>query len=265
MAETRTMRGRGFTLVEMMVTLIIIALIVASILPSAVALFKAGADSQAKNLLSSQLAAARALAMYSDTYAGVHVQMADNPGKFYKNAAGKCYMAVVKYNPTAGAPGPAAGTFSLADGYSPVKVPGTYAFGEVSPVHVNGATYQQLSDGTNQNDFRSFTIVFSPTGEVVIYVNQKLIVFDQTPGIGSLFRPYPDPQSATELSCLWDVKTANSTVNGDTGKAGVSAVVLFDYALLDEIASDPDRSAFLKSRGLLLPVNVYTGQLFETE
>ena len=73
-----TGRARGFTLVEMLVVLAIIALIMGASLPSIRVLFTSGADAQAYNLLSAQLRAARGLAVQQQTHAAVHIRRYDD-------------------------------------------------------------------------------------------------------------------------------------------------------------------------------------------
>ena len=76
-AAARPSGAGGFTLLEMMVVIGLVSMMVAMSLPSVVALFDAGADAQAYNLITAQLTAARAQAVVGNTYSGIHIQLAD--------------------------------------------------------------------------------------------------------------------------------------------------------------------------------------------
>jgi len=142
--------GGGFTLVELLVVIAVIAILVAVTLPSMSELFRTGSDSQAHNLIAAQLAAARALAIQEHTTAGVHVQLAD--GANVKAAqADACYAAVVKEIST--------DRFGLADGYAPQRMPGMMSFLELPAPNVNYTT-TELADG----QYMTFSIVFNSSG-----------------------------------------------------------------------------------------------------
>lgn len=86
---------RGFTLIEMTISIAVIVMVASLALPSIISIFGAGSESQAYNLLSAQLTAARALAIQNANYAGVHVQLAaDDSGE-----EGRCFVAIMVYDP----------------------------------------------------------------------------------------------------------------------------------------------------------------------
>ena len=88
--------ARAFTLIELIAVIMVMGLVGAIVLPSAMALFAAGAVDQARNVLAGQLAAARALAIQDGTYYGVHVQMADEDATGLSNA---CFSAIISVDP----------------------------------------------------------------------------------------------------------------------------------------------------------------------
>ncbi|MDY6913530.1 MAG: prepilin-type N-terminal cleavage/methylation domain-containing protein [Planctomycetota bacterium] len=226
---------RGFTLIELLTVMGIIVLLAGIALPSVVGLFRAGADAQAYNLLAAQLTAARALAIQESTYAGVHVQLADpdeNP-----SLEGVCYASIVIYSGSS--------QFGQAPGYIPRRIPGGMAFGELSNTFVNSSgDYQGLSD---IDDFTTFTIVFSPSGSVVVNVAGGNVQFNTN---DNLF------DDTSPNIALWDATDANDDTEG------VSAVTMFHYSTFNKTG---DRAAYLNESGQFLPVNVYTGQLFQRQ
>jgi len=134
-AVPRPDRAGGFTLLEMMVVIGLVSLMVSMSLPSVIALFNAGADAQAYNLVSAQLTVARARAVVGNTYAGVHVQLADaplietdtaqNPTLLRPELAGVCFSGIITYDPNTGAR-----SFDLTA--APKRVPGAIVFGYAS-------------------------------------------------------------------------------------------------------------------------------------
>jgi len=231
-------RAKGFTLIELIVTISIITLIASIALPSVMGIFSAGADAQAYNLLAAQLRAARALAIENSTYAGVHVQMADRPG-----LEDTCWSAVVVHDPDNPNNTDATFYFRPAPGFEPQRVPGSLAFGKLTTTFVQDSggvgEYEGLGDA---NDFTTFTIVFSPTGRVDTDVN---VAYDAGERVFD-----DDPNNA---AYLWDAPNT---------EPGVWAVTMFDYVQF-YARDDAGRASYLDETGQFLPVNRYTGQLFE--
>jgi len=237
----------GFTLVEMMVTIFIISLLAGIALPTIAALFGSGTEEQACNILSAQLRAARSVAIRNATYAGVHVQLADDSSKQNTGLLHVSFAAVVWDDPAT--PGH---QFTLAPDFRPERVPGTVAFGKINSTFVSGGNYRGLSGSDDLRSFTTFTIVFSPTGKVVRQVAGGNVVFDAT-----------DALFAESQIKLWD----RSLTNDNTGLSGETAVTLFDikkFIVLRE-QNDAEAYKYLNENGMFLPVSVHTGQLLPRE
>ena len=250
----RRRRGRGaFTLVELLVVLSMIVLIAATVIPSVLKVFAAGTDAQAYNVLTAQLAAARALAITSGTYAGVHLQHADPDATALTDV---WFAAVVSYEDVNPDENILDMKFTLADGYTPRRLPGSMVFGEIRGTFMNGSDYQGVGSDGGVEDFTTFTVVFAPSGAIVRQVQMRNITFD---GGAAIFDDADDP------GCLWDPDVANDDHDGgDDGESGAIAVVLFDYSAFRELAA-AQRDEYLKGSGQLIPLNVYTGQPFPRE
>ncbi len=246
--------GRGYTLIELLVVITIIVLLAGVGMPSIIGLFSAGAESTAYNLLAAQITATRACAIQNGTFAALHIQMSlpENQMSPEEKASINpgCYVAVMLYDRVTG-------TFGLAPGYTPRRMPGSMALGEISGDFVvlpGGTGYQNLANAINPNltngtdlvDFRTMTIVFSPTGSIVNSIGGGGVAFDTAND--PLFEGYTGTGNPLTL---WT----------DPGpESGVSAVVLFDNTVLEKAA---DRPYILNATGRLAPINVYTGQLFD--
>ena len=294
-------RRRGYTLVELLVVMAMIALILGIALPSIFGLLNAGAEAQAYNKLSSMLTMARALAVQNGTYAGVHVQMVDNLAD-HSDLAGTCYAAVMIYKNVALADQTPVMRFVLAPGYAPTPMPGGMAFGEVSGYFVlpdynsdGSDDYAALQTNTNAagallEDFGSFTIVFSPTGSVVRQVEgqnvQFLYRYSDDPNLRPEFQQtrtlfFDDSSNAPRARdgrAIWSINIANDWDTGGTnavarnrkgdggdGEPGATALTLFRYAEVYGAGTPALRAGLLNRTGQFLPMNIYTGQLFRRQ
>lgn len=238
----------GFTLVEMVVVIGMIVLIAATALPSIVGIFRAGSDSQAHNLLAAQLTAARAVAIRSATYAGVHVQLADarwpNGRLVNPNLEGQTHAGVVIYQDVDTSPGQQQMKFVLAGGHTIHRIPGKMSFGELTADFLTGADYKASGfDETGLRDFTTFTVVFSPSGSLVTKVKGKRIRF------------YLQDPVFNGADRLWDFQTADD-------EDAVTAITMFEYPEFSGREGQAARKKYLTEYGKFLPINVHTGQLF---
>jgi len=262
-AYSRTDRHRrsgdraAFTLMEMMIVIGLVGLIAGLALPSIVALYNAGADRQAYNLIAAQLTAARALAIEKGTFAGLHIQLADmREGEEYLNPDLKhvCFSCLVVLDRKVGTHG----AFRLYG--IPQQVPKPYALAEVSRRTVEGESFieeavSNVNDKTVPWNVTTFTVIFSPTGSAVTLVDGRNVTFATDEPV---FRSTQDPNDfgVAGSGRLWTLPPA---------EPAVTAVALFnttDYVLK---AKAGQGSAYLTNESQLLAINVHTGQLFTGE
>lgn len=234
-------RNSAFTLVEMLTVITLIVLVLAISLPSIVAAFTAGADTQAFNLMAATLNTARATAMVENTYAAVHCQLSD---RFEHDQ--KTYLAVLRYDEANDN-----FEFDPADPLNPL--PGKMTFGELSSDYLDSSgDFQNLGDGGGSTDFTNslrgfttFSVAFDSDGQIVKYPNGNSagVVISDSDLFGT-------PSASNSL--LWE-QPAN--------EPGVTAMTIFDYSIV-EVLTQSDRQDFLDENGQFLPLNLYTGKFF---
>ncbi|GAH98989.1 unnamed protein product, partial [marine sediment metagenome] len=89
MCNVKEIRRTGFTLIEMMAVINIIALVAAMVLPTAARMFSASADEQARAMLTASLTGARAKAIEDAEYRIVHVQVGKEGSTWVCSMAGR--------------------------------------------------------------------------------------------------------------------------------------------------------------------------------
>ncbi len=307
-----TLRSRpGFTLMELMITLMLIALLAALALPTVMTLFNSGAEEQAVNILTAQINAARSLAIRKNTYAGVHVQLADkaldipfdtNDPRERKYV---CYSAVVWADPSAASQ--AAGDqikFRIAPNYQPIRMPRTIAFGVVAAPFVNPdeekepyttALLTHRFDASDMSgpdyirEFTTFTIVFSPSGQILNRLPTGDLEFAEIKpeeSGGPEVDPFIDDDDPKTEASLWNrdwaeqYQTDYNTGDDDTKLAQnrsrrlARTVVVFDVVYLMQmprsyLTADSKtvypRADHMNATGGYLAINPHTGQLLPRE
>jgi prepilin-type N-terminal cleavage/methylation domain-containing protein len=256
-------RATGFTLIEMMVVIGLVALLAAMALPSIVTLMSAGADAQAYNLIAAQLTFARALAIERVNYAGVHCQIADakdGSNLLRPKEEDMCYTGIVfvddsNTNTSAG---------KLFTGYStPKQVPGGIGLGKVSTAMGSDVATVGTSDtAPYQNDagvkenFTTFTVLFTASGTAVRSVDGGVVNFWQN---DPLFTDNPKSTDISGSRRLWDYTNANKHY-------ATTAIALFEMRRYGpSTLMSSDRIGYLNDNAQLLPLNTYTGQLYIRE
>lgn len=238
MTARNAKRRSAFTMLELMFVCGIIALVATLVLPTIISIFNAGADSQAYNILASQMSAARALAMRSDTHTAVHVQAPASS----LNMTNACYIAVMKRGSNG---------FALAPGYAPVRVPSGIGFAVLNSatIDMNG---MYIAAGLKDPNCTTFTFIYAPSGELVRHVDGEDLVFDSGDAV------------FTGTSMLWDVTRAHGM--GGNGTTGAVACTMFEWgqytAAWNASSRDTALKAYFDEHGMFLPVNIQTGQLY---
>jgi prepilin-type N-terminal cleavage/methylation domain-containing protein len=287
MTKTLTISGRraaragrlaGFTLLEMMVVIGLVALMASMALPSIVALFNSGADAQAYNLISAQITAARAKAVLSSTYAGVHVQMADalndaGDGLLRPELKEVCFSGLIVYYPANYFAPNTLACFDLMPGMAPQRIPGNIAFGYASEAVTGnnraglactleatiGNSASSLFEGAaaeNMTKFTTFSVIFNPLGAVTRFVNGDPIKFnDQSPIFNDVATTDVTRFGAKRLWRLVNIGYVQD-------RYGTTAITMFDVA---EYSSASNKVAYLNENAQLLPLNVHTGQLYKRD
>lgn len=274
-----SVRG-GFTLVELLVVITLLGLVTAIALPTVTSLFNAGADAQAFNLLSAHLTAARANAIVDNNYVGVHVQQASTKNPLL-NGEG-FYMGLVERNVQSNH---AKGLFRLREDSTPQRLPGEYAFGELSYSYLDDAGNFEHITQDNLPYFTSVTVIFNPNGKVVRNIpttddynplgrfrtipdqaDSPLPIF-QYKGYFEEFYGFYGDDTQNFRTQVWDPTIANTIRDGDNdrdGVPGVTAVTMFDYEILKSRLEESEEQAkdYLYENGQLMPVNIHTGLLY---
>lgn len=271
-------RRSGFTLLEMMVVIALVALMASMALPSVIALFNSGADAQAYNLISAQFTAARARAVVSNTYAGVHMQMADalngtsdplrSPDDLLRpELDGVCFSGLIVYDSERR-------WFDLMPGMAPQRIPGNVSFGYASEA-ISGKDNICRLDATigdnesspftgvsdNVRKLTTFSVIFNPLGAVTRFANGDPIHFnDQSPDTSRGQSEIFTDAATTDVvrfgsKRLW--RLANTDYVQD--RYGTTAITMFDIA---DYLSASNKVGFLAENAQLLPMNVHTGQLY---
>jgi type II secretory pathway pseudopilin PulG len=221
-------------MVEVLVVVSIVVLMMAVAIPSINQLFTSGADAQAYNVIAAQLAAARALAIQKQTYAGVHVQRA---APTLTKLSRACFSAVVWDNPAPATPPDP--NFTLAPGFFPKRLPGGMVMGQISNTYYDTTNNTYLPTVSSE-DFCNFTIVFTPTGQLAKNYNVTFDSFDSND-------PIFDPNSGKEY--LWYPPPSSPSING---------MVLFDGDKFFPLPA-ASKQQYLAMNGQVIGVNWYTG------
>lgn len=257
---------RAFTLIELTVVISLIALLALTAIPTVLAMLRGGADAQAYNMMTAMLAGARSEALLNNTYTAVHSQMGVKPtgdalvGNTHtftfpgvssppsldnRLPDGITYIGLFRRSTVDG-------TWGATPGYSAKPIPGFLTFGQVDATFVSTNTFNV----GNMNDFTSFTIIFAPNGSIVRQVNGNNITaaLHSTPA----FVP-PANQEVTQNTspaALWQP-------GADPDEPGTTAMTLFDFFEWSKANKTGGGNSFLNTNGQLIPINTYTGQLYQ--
>jgi prepilin-type N-terminal cleavage/methylation domain-containing protein len=238
----------GFTLIELAVALTIILLIVSMVVPTLTKMLSSRASMEAYNLVAAQLTSARAEAITSDTFAGIHVQLGEQD-----DMQETAYSMIIKVSDAEilqNSP-----KFTRHPAFIPQELPGGTALGKLTSDFVKdqanppagteaAGEYINMTDA-RVKEFCAFSIVFTPDGTVSTRPKGSGVQFDPS-----------DPTFASGDTQLWDFGLANNRV-------GVTAFTMFNLRKLMTFAEPSEREDYLDENGQFLPINMHTGQMFD--
>lgn len=228
----------GFTLIELMVVISIIALTAALVLPTVGRIFAATSDEQARTMLSAVLGRARAAAIENAECEIVHIQIGKQGSSWACAMSGLDRGSGMKF-----------GSEGIV---MPYRIPGHVAFGGIAArfLLADGYHYKPNLTDTELEDFTNFTIGFSPAGQVITSVDGAPFALDaMTPVFGMAEQ------------AIWETCPAP--------EFGVRAAAYFPYPHLrglPAVATKPNevtRTMYLHENAQFLALNPLTGRVMQ--
>ena len=159
-------RQLGTTLAEMTIVIGIAALMLGLAVPAANMLLNSfESESGAKSIISSAMASARAIAAKEQRYAGIRFQKRYDPTDTDPLKASQYIIFIVyDHDRTQLKNG-----FRAADGISPIKLPDSIGVMDLFVDELPVNTDAQINEPNEVNDTTTFSIIFSPSGKLVIH------------------------------------------------------------------------------------------------
>jgi len=170
------------------------------------------------------------------------------------------------------------GGFVVAQGFDPIALHNNMALGQLSGTFLKTASPTDPTTSYNPTalddsginglkEFMTFTIVFSPKGTIVPTVSGRRIYFGTSNSTSPSNPPPASYFDSDPTKRLWALATGAGDIYTPAtvqGKTGVGALTVFDLTKV-EIMSPDARAAYLIENAPFLPVNCYTGQLFQRQ
>jgi prepilin-type N-terminal cleavage/methylation domain-containing protein len=235
---------KGFSIIELLVVITIIASLVALAIPAINAMQKSFNSTGAEGMIGAALATARTLAISNQRYAGVRFQKA---WKSTDDAAkANQYMIFIIYDEDMSI---LSDEFRAVEGYKPVKLPENTGVMDMEEIvsDVNIDSNAKLLDATR------FSIMFSPAGKLVIHDVQTR-----------------NKDGAADDSSNDDVINTQTNVNNGVGmfvqdsahKQSRNKFVIYDRNKFNDVGSGERYTRYLKNLSFVY-VNAYTGELIK--
>ncbi len=266
-------RKSGFSLIELLVVIGIMAMLAALTIPALINTLTSSADEQTYEMFAAQMNLARAIALTENAYTLVHCQpVQDSYVALHPELEDLCYMAILILDKTKGTDadgdGSLDGQFTLPRLHSNESLKSKYY--SLDPVAFpKGWAIMAIDEwtvSTTNSGFRSTyltdrwfhatmtaTIIFNPSGQVVSQFPGGIIPMDTT---SLLF--------GAGKTWTW---SAGSNFYGK--RPGATAVSIVNHGevkyMMKDDGTTPDITArmnWLNENAQFLSINVYTGQLF---
>jgi hypothetical protein len=257
-------RQAGATLAEMMIVIGIAALMLGLAVPVAnVMLNSFESESGAKSIINGAMASARAIASKEQRYAGIRFQKQYDPNNPDPLKTSQ-YIIFIVHDPNR--TGLADG-FRAIDGVQPIKLPDSIGVMDLVVDDLAVTTNSQIDDANEVNDTTTFSIVFSPSGKLVIH-DVRTRNRDGCPIL------YPAPVIDNSMDDVFNTLTMlNSPVTpagmfiqddyhnlGYGQESSRSSFAIYDAKILKQIPANLRWTNYL-SQLKLIYINPYTGTI----
>jgi prepilin-type N-terminal cleavage/methylation domain-containing protein len=271
-------RQSGFTLIEMLVVVSIMAVLMALVLPNTMGIIRSHRATATKNLIKNALAQAQAHAAVTQKYAGV---------RFQQSASGRQYIVLIESNSNVKIIAPSSAPwkpYQLIDRFVAVDNAKATAM-PTGFVAMQGDIIDDfdLDDNVKLWEKTTFSIIFSPTGQLVTkrcqclprlapndYVIQQAVYESEDDGIFCAPADAAEegpPLARDEITDAWDGLGNSSIVEFSMG-----GMYLCEWAPLDkeEIPIDARWSGYLnrsrsEKRVEYVLINIYTGTIIKED
>jgi len=281
----------GFTLPEMLVTIVIVTIVAAIAIPTLYSIREGFTSSGADTLISAALASAKAIAAKEQKYAGIHFQCVPDPEDPTK--PGDQYMIFIIQDPSLQNIG--VNGFRAAKGIEPVKLPINQAVTDLivkddytddPTIDKNVTDNASINDAAELWDATTFSIVFSPSGRLVTHTvkvwnkdgapyndnTSTDIIFNTKTNVeGAIAGTVPGPGDPETYEGMFyedvDTPAATRPVPGIGQESSRKSFVIFDRRAFEKVPASNRWSDFFKEikKHEELYINPYTGTIIENE
>jgi len=271
---TDRQRQPGFTLIEILIVIAIIALVMLIVLPSVSKLFAAQAMVQGRNLIDAQIKTARSLAIRDRRYTGVHFQRHWDTGEYW--SAIVQVSSEVELGRSAGDSMPSVPTncdwgssraMRMVEGTAATRMPGSLGVGLVGAALGNdysGLSSIDTPNMTAEVAFTTFTVLFDPDGRLATAGGESpSIPFIRGDSGVYWCSPLFDNQNGDVEREIWELPPGADRY--------VTAVCLFDNTVFETLpmggtgAPVPGtKEYYLNESARFLVVSPYVGGLIRT-
>jgi len=250
----------GFSLVELLVVLGIIAALAAIAIPSIKAMQKSFDSTGAESMISTALSAARTIAISQQRYAGVRFQKAYvADGNEIPNA--DQYMIFIinnEDNTTLG------DRFIAVEGYKPIKLPANSGVMDlkVGKAGVDITADSMINNNDALTDTTTFSIIFSPAGKLVVHdvqTRNKDGKTDSSNDSDDMIFNTEDNARAGKSLFMQDYTTRTGGLGKEQSK---KRFVIYNCEKFKKIDADKRYDDYLKSlTSKMRTLNPYTGEI----